>query len=53
MISDFAGDYISLGDDIQEMQHYINTLRSVLGMCVLGILRAWINEIESDQSSHI
>jgi len=35
MISDFAGDYISLGDDIQEMQQYLHAAVSAWNIACL------------------
>jgi len=36
MISDFAGDYISLGDDIQEMQQYLHAAVSAWNTACLN-----------------
>ncbi|MDZ7667288.1 MAG: hypothetical protein U5K27_18510 [Desulfotignum sp.] len=36
MVSDFAGDFISLGEDIQEMQQYLHAASKRLEYCMSG-----------------
>ena len=35
MVNDFAGDFISLGEDIQEMQQYLHAAVSVDCRCLI------------------